>query len=92
MEVLTGARDEAHLVALRRLMARSTFESVRSDDFEVATSLYRSARRSGVTVRSLNDGVIAAVAVRLGVPVLHVDRDFDALSTCTELRVQRPIA
>lgn len=92
MEVLAGARDEAHLVALRRLMARCTFESVRSDDFEVATSLYRSARRFGVTVRSLNDGVIAAVAVRLGVPVLHVDRDFDALSTCTELRVQRPIA
>ena len=38
------------------------------------------------------DCVIAAVAIRIGVPVLHHDRDLDALASCSELRIHRPIA
>jgi len=92
MEVLAGASDDRHLAALERLLARAIRETVQSVDFEFASVLYRTARRRGVTVRSHMDCLVAAVAMRAGVPVLHYDRDFDALASCTELRVQRPMA
>ena len=87
MELTAGARSESDLQSIKSLLAMGHNESVTSVDFEIAATLYRTARRSGVTVRSMLDCVIAAVAVRLGIPVLHHDRDFDALASCTEVRV-----
>ena len=88
MEVLAGGRDEAHVDRLRRLLSRCEFVAVVGlGDFEDAASLYRRCRRAGETVRSLTDCLIAAVAVRADLDVLHVDRDFDALARHTELRL-----
>lgn len=36
------------------------------------------------------DCLIAATAIRLGEPVLHLDRDFDVLADLTELTVVAP--
>ncbi|MEI6362366.1 MAG: PIN domain-containing protein [Actinomycetes bacterium] len=55
--------------------------------YEHAAGLYRHARWSGVTVRRLVDCLIAAVAIDHDVPVLHADRDFDALSRVSPLVV-----
>jgi len=87
MELTAGARSESDLQSIKSLLAMGHNESVTSVDFEIAATLYRTARRSGVTVRSMLDCVIAAVAVRLGIPILHNDRDFDALASCTEVRI-----
>jgi predicted nucleic acid-binding protein len=57
------------------------------DDFALAARLYRTARRSGVTVRKTLDCLIAAACVRADAPILHADRDFDLLASCTALRV-----
>ena len=38
-------------------------------------------------VHKLVDCLIAAVAIRNDVPVLHQDADFDVLARCTTLRV-----
>jgi predicted nucleic acid-binding protein len=48
--------------------------------FDEAIGLYRQARQAGVTVRSSVDCLIAACALRHNVPILHRDRDYDALS------------
>ena len=40
-----------------------------------------------MTVRSPIDALIAAVAIRLDVPVLHRDRDFDSVARHTPLRL-----
>ncbi len=56
------------------------------DDVEQAAALYRHCRRSGLTIRGMNDCVIAAVAIRTGAAVLHFDRDFDAMAKLTTLR------
>ena len=90
MEVLAGARDEAHLAELRALLARATMLPTTSADYETASSLYRVCRRHGETVRKLIDCLIAAVAVREGIPLLHQDTDFDALERPTKLTVHRP--
>ena len=55
-----------------------------------AAALYRRCRREGETVRKLMDCLIAAVAIRAGVPILHNDPDFDVLARHTELLVYQP--
>jgi predicted nucleic acid-binding protein len=59
-------------------------------DYEDAAALYRSCRSQGVTVRRLTDCLIAAVAIRSAMPVLHADRDFDLIATCTPLKIEAP--
>jgi predicted nucleic acid-binding protein len=49
----------------------------------------RTARRAGLTVRSSVDCLIAAAALRNDLEVLHRDRDFDALSRVSGLRVRK---
>ena len=87
MEVLAGARDESHLLALRRLLARAVTLPTLTADYEDAAALYRRCRRQGETVRKLIDCLIAASAIRAGVPILHNDSDFDVLARHTELQV-----
>ena len=88
MEVLAGGRDEPHAEQLRRLLGRCEFVAVEGlGDFERAASLYRQCRRAGETVRSLNDCLIAAIAMRAELDVLHADRDFEAIARHTELRL-----
>ena len=85
MEVLAGARDESHLMSLRRLLARAVDLPVRTTDYDDAAALYRRCRHRGETVRKLVDCLIASVAIREGIPVLHHDADFDVLTRHTEL-------
>ena len=84
--VLAGARSAQHLRQLQALLARATLLPSAAEDFTDAALLYRMCRINGRTVRSMVDCLIAAVAVRSDVAVLHADRDFDALVVHTPLR------
>jgi predicted nucleic acid-binding protein len=90
MEVLAGARDDEHLRGLRGLLARATTIPTESIDYEAAATLYRTCRREGETVRRLIDCLIAAIAVKADIPVLHADSDFDVLARHTGLRIELP--
>lgn len=90
MEVLAGARDDAHLLSLRRLLGRATVLPTDPVDYEVAAALHRACRRRGETVRKLIDCLIGAVAARHGAPVLHADADFDTLARHTDVAVHAP--
>lgn len=87
MEVLAGARDDAHLSNLRGLLARAVALPTTAQHHEHAAALYRTCRRNGETVRKLTDCLIAAVAIGEGVPVLHADQDFTVLARHTALQV-----
>ena len=89
MEVLAGARDQGHLEQLRRLLARATLLPTESIDFDTAAAVYRSCRSQGKTVRKLIDCLIAAVAMRANVALLHMDQDFTAIAAATELRIDK---
>ena len=52
--------------------------------------LYRSARRTGLTVRSSADCLIAVCALRHDLEVLHRDRDFAAIAKVAPLRHRAP--
>ena len=88
MELLAGAGDDLAVARLERLT--TGLPSVTLDprlDFRAAATLLRQARRRGETVRSLVDCLIAAVALRHDVTVMHKDRDFDVLAPLVGLHV-----
>ncbi|WP_345544558.1 type II toxin-antitoxin system VapC family toxin [Microbacterium jejuense] len=81
LELLSGPTDE--LVAARRRRMLESFEIAPAEplmDALRAAALQRECRRAGETVRSLGDCLIAAVALRMELAVLHRDRDFEVLS------------
>jgi predicted nucleic acid-binding protein len=90
MEILAGARDDKHLNDLRRLLAGATLLVTESIDYEEAASLYRVCRRGGETVRKLIDCLIATIAIRVDIPILHNDSDFEILGRHTTLRISHP--
>lgn len=88
LELLAGAADDTAAHELSRLLARFTaVPSASPADHDSAASLYRAARRSGRTVRSLIDCLVTSVALRLDAPVLSRDRDFDVLAGVSPLRL-----
>lgn len=89
-EVLQGFRDERPFrIAHSAMHALPIVEAPLSKDvFEIAVEMCRDARRSGLTLRSSVDCLIAACALRNDLTVLHRDRDFDALSKVSALQAR----
>ena len=89
-EVLQGFREEPAFRRAREAFgAMPTVESpLRRGVFEEAADLYRAARRSGITVRSSVDCLIAACALRHDLIVLHRDRDCPALARVSALQAR----
>ena len=89
-EVLQGFRDDAaYKRAKTAMLALPTIEApLEANVYVEAAQLYRTARKSGLTVRSGVDCLIAACAIRNDISVLHRDRDFDALARVSSLRAR----
>ena len=86
MEVLSGAGDDVTYAKLERLV--NGFPSLAVDDsidFRAAAQIYRAARRAGRTIRSVNDCLIASIAIRHGAQIVHRDSDFEAIAAMTSL-------
>lgn len=80
MELLIGPTDELTAQTRRRFLHRFHIESIAPlSDSEEAAAIHRRCRREGKTVRNLIDCQIAAMALRLRVPILHRDRDFEII-------------
>jgi predicted nucleic acid-binding protein len=92
-EVLQGFDREDHFRKARTAMwSFPIIESpLTADLVDEAVSLYRRARRAGLTIRSSVDCLIAAAAIRHDLTVLHADRDFAALARVSQLE-ERNIA
>jgi predicted nucleic acid-binding protein len=92
MEILAGGRSDRHLRDLRGLLGRAHLIPCTSADFFEAAALHRTCRQSGETVRRLVDCLIAAVAIRAQVPVLHNDSDYDVLARHSTLSIHSATA
>ncbi len=81
MELLIGSTDEETAALRRRFLQRFTIQPLAPlRDSEDAAAIHRRCRRAGMTVRSLIDCQIAAMALRLDVQVVHRDRDYDVIA------------
>jgi predicted nucleic acid-binding protein len=84
-----GPESVAHTV--QTVLARCAFlDQVPHEDVQVAGALYRTCRRAGETIRRANDCLIAAIAIRNDLPVLHRDREYDVIATHTRLQQVNP--
>jgi len=88
MEIAVGARDDVEEAALLALLARAVPVPTQPDDWLEAARLQRRCRAAGQAVRRMTDCLIAAVAIRAGVPVLHLDRDYETLARHTALEAR----
>ena len=93
-ETLQGFRDEGGFRKAREaILALPIVESpLRLEVVDSAVALYRSGRRSGLTIRSSVDCLIAACALRHNLTVLHHDRDFDLLARISPLEARDVLA
>lgn len=86
MEVMAGAKTSAHAQKLGEQLAQLPLLAVRGfEDFKRAAEMYRVCRSRGATIRKLMDCLIAAIALRHGASILHLDRDFSVLAKHTAL-------
>lgn len=90
LELLAGSHPDRVRDEHRLLQSVEFLPQHPLDDVTHAADLYRFCRSRGVTIRSVNDCLIAAVAIRTNVPVLHADADLLCLSDLTRLEVVQP--
>jgi len=90
-EVLQGIRHEADYRDIKGILdAAAFFDSpLPKERFEEAAHIFRSGRKMGKTIRSATDCLIAAIAVKYDLIVLHEDRDFPLIGEFTDLRQRR---
>lgn len=82
MELLAGARDRANFKRIERLTNAMPLCQVDPVcDYLEAGALYRYLRDRGITIRSMTDCLIAAIAWRREATIVHADRDFDAIAS-----------
>lgn len=88
-ELLQGARDEREWRRLRRYLETQELAGVRDDpgSYVEAARIYYDCRRRGLTVRSTIDCVVAQIALEHGLPLLHDDRDYDAIGRVRPLKI-----
>jgi predicted nucleic acid-binding protein len=87
-EVLQGCNTPKRVMQARSLLA--LYEPVIISDFtvaEIAADTYRILRRRGITIHSSIDMLIGSWCIINNVPLLHNDRDYDALEKYCGLRV-----
>ncbi|HEY6749422.1 MAG TPA: PIN domain nuclease [Mycobacteriales bacterium] len=87
-ELLQGFKNETDMLgAERQLLNFDVLRLEGLDDFRNAATLYRAARREGLTIRRTTDCLIAAVCIREDRPLLHNDVDFTHLALVSPLSV-----
>ena len=87
MELKAGAKDENMLLQIDSALAAAQMLPVEPHHFDEASTIYRTCRSQGITVRSLIDCLIASVALSEDIEVLHHDRDFNAIARVVPLRI-----
>ena len=86
LEIVGGAKDIGQRDQLIAML--DGVEYVRQlprTDVLAAAELHRVCRRQGITVRSWLDCVIAAVAIRSSLALLHADADFSRIAEHSDL-------
>jgi hypothetical protein len=88
LEILQGARDDAHAARIARQMRRFPIVAMSNEAHAVeAARLYRRLRDRGVTVRKAIDMIIGAFCIVNGYALLHDDRDFEPMERHLGLQV-----
>ena len=88
MELLAGARDSTDFRKLRLLTTAMPLCGIDPVcDYTEGAALYKLLRNEGLTLPSITDCLIAAIAWRRDATVVHADADFDRIAARYPVRV-----
>ena len=92
-EVLQGIRDDRAWNTFQSRLRACFFldQEIPLERFEAAAQLYRLGRKQGITIRSAQDCLIAAIAIHHQVPILHFDRDYDQIAKISHLQIAHQV-
>lgn len=85
LELLQGAKDERDWGLLASYLRHQHYLDPSGACWSAAARVYFDLRRRGLTVRSPIDCCIAQLALDHGLPLLHLDQDFEAIATVRAL-------
>lgn len=86
-EILQGIRDQKQYLKTKTYLDCLLFLPMNYDTFIKSADIYRQLRKKGITIRKPIDCMIAAVSLEHHIPLLHNDRDFDAIETHLDLKI-----
>ncbi|MGO3152665.1 MAG: type II toxin-antitoxin system VapC family toxin [Galactobacter sp.] len=90
MELLAGATTPSLEAKISQLTNGLPLAAIQPAlDYRAAAQLFVASRKNGHPIRSLSDCLIAAVALRLQIPLFHRDRDFGFLAEISDLRLHQ---
>ncbi|MGL5819016.1 MAG: type II toxin-antitoxin system VapC family toxin [Phycicoccus sp.] len=88
MELLAGVRPGERTARIERLLLSQTWHRIDPGlDYRGAIDVFHATRATGHQPRSLQDCLVAAVALRRDVAVAHRDVDYERIAAATGLRV-----
>lgn len=79
-EILQGVRNDAQQRSILHYLLLFSKIDAEFVDYLAAANIYRSLRRRGLTIRSPVDCLIAALAIKQKVSLLHKDTDFAVIA------------
>jgi predicted nucleic acid-binding protein len=79
-EILQGIADERAYRRVRRHLRSLVMLPIPEAAFVRAADVYRELRKLGVTIRKMNDCIIAATVLHHRCELLHNDRDFEPIA------------
>lgn len=89
-EILQGISNDAeHNLMKEKLLSLNVLNIDSIESAIGASSLYRTLRKKGVTIRKTNDVLIAFYCLYFNIPILHKDRDFDKISYYSKLKIYK---
>ena len=88
LEILQGARDDAHAARIERGLRQYRVVPLLDDDLAPrAARNYRKLREAGVTIRKTADIIIGTFCIERRHALLHDDRDFAPMEEHLGLKV-----
>lgn len=93
-ELLQGTRTQKEFITLKEYLETIPFYYLNygKESYEKAALINFSCRKSGITVRSTIDVLIARIAIENNLYLLHNDKDFDYIaSVIKELKIYKKI-
>ncbi len=93
-EILQGVKTEKEYVSLKQYLSTQRFFHPKDplDSYAAAAEIFYTCRRSGVTIRSTIDCLIAQIAIEHNLLLLHNDKDFTAMGTVVDLQFYRDLS
>lgn len=91
-EILQGIREDAQYKHIKDILSYFTVLQIPPIQAAIgAAELYRALRKKGLTIRKSNDCLIAYYAIEFSTPLVHLDSDFDLISTHSKLKTWKTV-